>query len=277
MPSQKYDVCLSFAGEDREYVERVAAALRAADVSVFYDRYYEVDLWGKNLYEHLSSVYRDQARYCVMFISRHYAEKLWTKQERRSAQERAFRESEEYILPVRFDDTEVPGLSSVTGYLSVRDRSPEDLAALILVKLERTATSESPQAEQKTQLDPSILKDLLSEEHARIANAYERIAPKSRGHYVAALRARLDVARPEDCAAAMAGLFYIRATAFDADLMRLAQNAPPSVRRRAIFYLGEMKSGHALPLISSAMSDANPDIRATARQAFSKIPGRRPE
>ena len=48
-PSREYDVALSFAGEDREYVEAVASALQQAGVKVFYDQYEEVELWGKNL------------------------------------------------------------------------------------------------------------------------------------------------------------------------------------------------------------------------------------
>lgn len=43
---QDYEVCLSFAGEDRAYVERVAAALGRAQVRVFYDAYEKVELWG---------------------------------------------------------------------------------------------------------------------------------------------------------------------------------------------------------------------------------------
>ena len=144
MPEFKYDVCLSFAGEDREYVEAVASYLRAAGVAVFYDRYHETDLWGKNLYEHLSRVYRDEARYCVMFISQHYAAKLWTSHERRSAQERAFRESEDYILPVRFDDTEVPGLATTTGYLDIQSRSAKDLASLIVAKVKLSVIPATP-------------------------------------------------------------------------------------------------------------------------------------
>lgn len=46
----RYDVCLSFAGEDRRYVERVAQGLRKAGARVFYDRYEQVEMWGKDLY-----------------------------------------------------------------------------------------------------------------------------------------------------------------------------------------------------------------------------------
>jgi hypothetical protein len=71
----QYDVCLSFAGEDRPYVEQVAEYLRNSGIRVFYDRYEKSQLWGKNLYTHLDEVYRRLARYCIVFISQHYAKK----------------------------------------------------------------------------------------------------------------------------------------------------------------------------------------------------------
>jgi hypothetical protein len=131
-----YDIALSFAGEDRSYVEQVAKALVVAGVKVFYDNLETEALWGKNLYSHLSDVYRKRARFTVMFISRWYAEKQWTNFERQAAQARAFAESREYILPARFDDTELPGMLPTTAYVSLRDRSPIEVAQLILKKLE---------------------------------------------------------------------------------------------------------------------------------------------
>lgn len=131
----QYDVCLSFAGEDRKYVEDVAARLREGGVRVFYDKYEQVELWGKDLYEHLDFIYSEAARYCVMFVSAHYAAKLWTNHERKSAQERALRENREYVLPARFDDTEVPGLRQTTGYVDLRAMPAEELANLIRAKL----------------------------------------------------------------------------------------------------------------------------------------------
>ena len=66
-----YEIVLSFAGDDRPYVLEVAEILKDNDVSLFYDEYEEVTLWGKNLTEHLHKVYSSSARYCVMFISKH--------------------------------------------------------------------------------------------------------------------------------------------------------------------------------------------------------------
>jgi TIR domain-containing protein/SEC-C motif-containing protein len=130
-----YDICLSFAGEDRGFVAQVADHLALHSVRVFYDAYERAHLWGKDLYQHLDTIYQRAARYCVVFISQHYASKLWTNHELRAAQARAFIENEEYILPARFDDTELPGIRATLGYIDLRSVGPIEFAHLILEKL----------------------------------------------------------------------------------------------------------------------------------------------
>ena len=46
--SYTYEVALSFAGEQRDYVRDVNDALKTLGVKTFYDDDYAVDLWGKN-------------------------------------------------------------------------------------------------------------------------------------------------------------------------------------------------------------------------------------
>lgn len=131
----QYDVCLSFAGEDRAYVKEVARELNSKGVRVFYDEYERAELWGKDLYTHLDDIYQNSAKYCVLFASKNYAKKLWTSHERQSAQARAFKEHKEYILPARFDNTVIPGLRDTVGYINLRKTSPAELATLILKKI----------------------------------------------------------------------------------------------------------------------------------------------
>jgi hypothetical protein len=132
-----YDVVFTFAGENRGYVEQVANYLLSQGVKVFYDQYEEASLWGKDLAEHFDFVYRRSGRYCVMFISKHYVEKMWTRHERRAALARALQERKEYVLPARFDDSEVPGILPTVGYISLTANSPVELAKIILKKLGR--------------------------------------------------------------------------------------------------------------------------------------------
>jgi TIR domain-containing protein len=132
----RYQVALSFAGEDREKAEALAGALKKLGVKVFYDAFEKEALWGVDLYSYLSELYRFKAKYCVMFISRDYAKKIWTNHERKAAQARAFEDNRIYILPIRIDDTEVPGILPTVGYLRWEDENPESIANLIAEKLQ---------------------------------------------------------------------------------------------------------------------------------------------
>lgn len=135
---REYDVALSFAGEDRAYVEQVAEELRNLGITVFYDRFEEVELWGTDLAEHLGQVYGRDSRFVVMFLSKAYAAKAWPKHEKQFAIGRQLATGEQRILPVRFDDTEIPGLPPTIGYLDLRVLTPGKLAELIRQKIDRT-------------------------------------------------------------------------------------------------------------------------------------------
>lgn len=137
---KSYEVALSFAGEDRAYVAMVADELKHRGISVFYDDYEKSELWGKNLYEHLIEVYQKTAQFVVIFISKHYREKVWANHERRAAQARALNESREYVLPARFDDTEIEGILPTIGYIDLRRLSPIEVTLLLCEKLGRPAT-----------------------------------------------------------------------------------------------------------------------------------------
>ena len=130
-----YDVTVSFAGEDRQRVKELTSILVKNDIKVFYDENEQASLWGKDLYQHLQSVYRDNSKYCVIFISKNYADKLWTKHEFKQAQARAFIESKEYILPIRLDDTELPGLNSTVAYMDLRQTDITSIADLLIQKI----------------------------------------------------------------------------------------------------------------------------------------------
>src|SRR5260370_29937762 len=73
-PTRRLEIALTFAGEDRLYVEQVASVLKARGVRVFYDLFDQVDLLGKDLSAHLGDIYKNQADYCAMFISQYYAQ-----------------------------------------------------------------------------------------------------------------------------------------------------------------------------------------------------------
>ena len=103
---------------------------------MFDDEFYPEQLWGKDLVVFFDSVYRKVSRYCVMFISREYADRMWTTHERRSAQARAVEEKgREYILPIRVDGTELEGLLPTVGYISLDQYDMPRIADMLVAKL----------------------------------------------------------------------------------------------------------------------------------------------
>jgi hypothetical protein len=140
----EYDVALSFAGEDRAVAEGFADLLGKKNIDVFYDEYRVGDMWGKDLVDHLVNIYSRKARYCVMLISQYYPLKKWTEVERTLAQERAFRDANEYILPIQLDDSDVPGITEPTGYRDLRQDSMESIVNLLAQKLTEAKDRSGP-------------------------------------------------------------------------------------------------------------------------------------
>jgi hypothetical protein len=130
-----FEVVLSFAGEERPFVQQAATYLKSHGVKCFYDEDEAVDMWGKDLTEHLDAVYAGNAKYCVMFISENYARKMWTTHERRSALAKAVKQTGEYILPVRFDGTPLAGIRHTIAYIDAVGKTPDEIAKLIIAKL----------------------------------------------------------------------------------------------------------------------------------------------
>ncbi|HEX8738132.1 MAG TPA: COR domain-containing protein [Pyrinomonadaceae bacterium] len=133
----QYDVALSFAGEDRKFVREVYAELKRNEVSVFYDddEDINIDLWGKELVETLDDVYRKRTKFVVVFISESYVKKVYTKLESKSALANALNEKREYVLPARFDDTELPGLLPTLAFVDLTKETPQSFAQKIIRKL----------------------------------------------------------------------------------------------------------------------------------------------
>jgi hypothetical protein len=132
---EKYDIAISFAGENRDNAEQLANKLDKKQVKVFYDSFEQANLWGKNLYDYLSSVYSEKSKFCIMLLSKHYESKLWTNLERKSAQARAFRENREYILPIRIDDTKITGLQETVGYVDFNSHTIDEIVEMIMKKI----------------------------------------------------------------------------------------------------------------------------------------------
>ena len=145
-----YDVVLSFAGEDREYVEECADILTVLGIKVFYDSYEQDALWGKDLYTFLADIYSNKARYAIVFISQHYVKKCWTKHEFKFINERMFNSETEYLLPVFLDDTKLCGIPETQGYLT--NKTPYEVAVMFAKKINKDIDVELMKSELQQSL-----------------------------------------------------------------------------------------------------------------------------
>lgn len=124
----EYEVALSFAGEQRDYVWAVNEALKFRDIKTFYDKDHAVELWGKNHTEELPRIYAQDTHLVLMFISENYVDARWPRHERRAILTEMTQREGAYLLPVRFDDSAVPGLDEAWHYLEASKFTPTELA-----------------------------------------------------------------------------------------------------------------------------------------------------
>lgn len=149
---REFDVAVSFAGEDRDFVVDVVEGVKAHGFKVFYDDDHQAEMWGEDGIEYLTDVYLNRARYVVFFVSVHYGQKMWTRLERRASLARAMTERRAYVLPVRLDDTELEGLLPTTFYLDARRLGLERIVETIKERLDGYPLSRS----SKTLLDGKV-------------------------------------------------------------------------------------------------------------------------
>lgn len=141
--NKEFDIAISFAGEDRDYARLLVDGLQQAGVKCFFDELFKTQLWGSDLAATFDQVFRKDARYAVVLVSEAYVASAWTNHERMSIQARTIEERGGYLLPLRIDDSELPGLSPSVGYVDTRET---EIAEVIKLLLEKLAIPEDRQA-----------------------------------------------------------------------------------------------------------------------------------
>ncbi len=142
----EYDLAVSFAGEDRIFVEAVVEACKLRGFKVFY--YHDVvNAWlGKDFLREQRRIYGEGTRYFVPFISKHYLSKPITTDEFRTALSTDVQKFGGYILPLKMDDTKIPAdlLLPSTEYIRVDGKSPEAVADILHERVHGLPSSSTP-------------------------------------------------------------------------------------------------------------------------------------
>lgn len=135
--SVRFRVALSFPGERRMYVAKVAAALRKklGKDAVFYDFDYQSQLARPNLDILLQNIYRKQSDLLVIFISGEYAKKDWCGLEWRAVRDIIKTKEDDKVMFVRFDSSPIDGLFSIDGYIDGARFKPAAVARMIIDRL----------------------------------------------------------------------------------------------------------------------------------------------
>ncbi len=135
--TQHFRVSLSFPGEYRTFVEKIAErlAIILTRDSIFYDKWYEAELAVPNLDTLLQGIYRQRSELVVVFLCQEYENKEWCKLEWRAVRDILKQKNPKSIMLIRFDKTEIPGLFSFDGYILVNKRQSDTIADLILKRL----------------------------------------------------------------------------------------------------------------------------------------------
>ncbi len=131
-----YDVVMSYASEDITFPESLASILRSRGIRVYFDKYFETELWGKDLDQQFNVIFQEYALFCLIFISKSYFKKNWSILEFKAARARAIKEpNKEYILPIKLDDTDISNILPNVKWIDVRKTSVEEITGMIINKL----------------------------------------------------------------------------------------------------------------------------------------------
>ena len=139
--SKRFRVAFSFSADSRQFVGRVARILanRFGADRIFYDEYHQAELARADLALYLSEVY-EQADLVVVVFRKGYETKEWVGLEWGEIYQslKLAEPQREKVLLLRFDHVESAGLYGLSGFVDIDQRTPEQVASLILERLALT-------------------------------------------------------------------------------------------------------------------------------------------
>lgn len=146
--ANKYDFALSFAGENRNLASKINDLLLEEEISVFYDKNEQSRILAENVEEYLAPIYKSEALYVIVLLSKDYPKKVWTKFESDNFKDRFGTNS---VIPIWYTDN-YPGLFDETQKLGGLSFDPEgdlDTQATEIVNIikDKLALSRSEQKE----------------------------------------------------------------------------------------------------------------------------------
>ncbi|MCP2204576.1 TIR domain-containing protein [Lentzea flava] len=157
-PELKFDVAASYAKHDEHEVLPIVRQLKEMGIRVYDRKDMAVDNWGKNLVEHLPRIFREVG-YSLVFISKHYVTEVLAKVERQAVQSLDVELDGEFLLPIRLDDTELPGLLPTVQHLDLRLHGVDTICQAVAQKLAQHRSAFTPQTPVNAESVSALLRE----------------------------------------------------------------------------------------------------------------------
>jgi hypothetical protein len=137
MGAKRFRIAFSFAGEKREFVEKVAGLLAQSfgEEAILYDKFHEAEFARARLGRYLPKLYNEQSDLVVVVICRDYVGKEWCGLEWDAIFDLLKQRRESEVMLSRFDYAIVDGPFSDAGFSELDHKTAEQFAALILERL----------------------------------------------------------------------------------------------------------------------------------------------
>ena len=154
----KYDYALSFAGTERAVAEKLYHCLNDHEVAVFYDFAEQHNIAGANIEAYLAPIYRSEARFVVVLLSKEYPRRIWTKFESDQFKDRFGSES---VIAIRYNDIE-PGYFGEDAQYGTLPLDPDgdidgQIAKICGTLLQKISNDrEESEAAQKREEEPAL-------------------------------------------------------------------------------------------------------------------------
>jgi hypothetical protein len=256
VPPGSTDLFISYSAKDTEFVQMLATDLAARGLKVWWDKW--VMKVGDSLHRKIQDGITNSAWLAVV-LSPHSVSSPWVEKELNSGLMKELEQKEVFVLPILYKDCQIPILLKDKIYADFRSSYKTGLSAL----LDRFTP----------RINPDLLKRLMSGSNPDVSSCYANLRPEDRKLYSNELIKKLDSSSAQERTNALIGLFVIRDGGLSTHLLKMADDTADTVRRLAVFYMGELRGKYAVATISARLSDKSQEVRAAARVAYRKITG----
>jgi hypothetical protein len=127
----EHDVVITFSTADRSTAEEFARLLAGRNIKVSLAELKDPNVGNTGPLAHLAETFARKARFYLLLISRSFPQTNWKDVEQMTEQQHAGTTPGSSLIPVRLDDTDLPGVENPTQVRDLRSHSKQEIVDLI--------------------------------------------------------------------------------------------------------------------------------------------------